>query len=86
MTKGPIELEIINNLNESMNITSLKIINESFMHNVPKDSESHFKVIIVRKIRTKFLSFSIRFKAFIVSPKIISSATIIVVVSKCYHK
>ena len=47
MTKGPIELEIINNLNESMNISSLKIINESFMHNVPKDSESHFKVIIV---------------------------------------
>ena len=47
MTKGPIELKIINNLNESMNISSLKIINESFMHNVPKDSESHFKVIIV---------------------------------------
>ena len=47
MTKGPIELKIINNLNEGMNISSLKIINESFMHNVPKDSESHFKVIIV---------------------------------------
>ena len=47
MTKGPIELVIINNLNESINISSLKIINESFMHNVPKDSESHFKVIIV---------------------------------------
>ena len=47
MTKGPIELKIINNLNDRMNISSLKIINESFMHNVPKDSESHFKVIIV---------------------------------------
>ena len=47
MTKGPIELKIINNLNESMNISSLKIINESFMHNVPEDSESHFKIIII---------------------------------------
>jgi len=47
MTKGPVELKIINNLNESMNISSLKVINESFMHNVSKDSESHFKVIIV---------------------------------------
>jgi len=47
MAKGPIELKIIKNLNDSMNISSLKIINESFMHNVPKDSESHFKVIIV---------------------------------------
>ena len=47
MTKGPIELKIIKNLNDSMNVSSLKIINESFMHNIPKDSESHFKVIIV---------------------------------------
>ena len=47
MAKKPIELKIIKNLNESMNISSLKIINESFMHNAPKDSESHFKVIIV---------------------------------------
>ena len=47
MTKGSIELKIIKNLNDNMNISSLKIINESFMHNVPKDSESHFKVIIV---------------------------------------
>ena len=47
MAKGSIESKIINNLNESMNISSLKIINESLIHNVPKDSESHFKVIIV---------------------------------------
>ena len=47
MTKGPIELKIINNLNEGMNISSLKIINESFMHNVPKDAESHFKIVLV---------------------------------------
>ena len=28
----------------------LKIINESFKHNVPKDSESHFKVLIVSEV------------------------------------
>jgi stress-induced morphogen len=47
MSKGPIELSIINNLNENMHIFSLKIVNESFMHNVPIDAESHFKLIVV---------------------------------------
>ena len=47
MNRGPIENKIINSLIGSMNITSLKVINESFMHNVPKDSESHFKIVIV---------------------------------------
>ena len=49
MAKKTIELKIIKNLNESMNISSLKIINESFMHNVPKDSESHFKIVLVSR-------------------------------------
>ena len=47
MNKGFIESKIINTLNECMNICSLKILNESFMHNVPKDAESHFKLVIV---------------------------------------
>ena len=47
MNRGPIENKIINSLIGSMNITSLQVINESFMHNVPKDSESHFKIVIV---------------------------------------
>ena len=47
MNKGPIENKIINTLNKCMNISSLKIVNESFMHNVPVDVESHFKIIIV---------------------------------------
>ena len=47
MNKGSIENKIINTLNECMNICSLKILNESFMHNVPKDAESHFKLVIV---------------------------------------
>ena len=47
MSRGPIETEIINTLNKRMNIYSLRIVNESFMHNVPKDSESHFKIVMV---------------------------------------
>jgi|TARA_B100001093_G_scaffold214466_1_gene205810 BolA protein len=47
MSTGPIESQIINTLSTSMNLSSLKIINESFMHNVPKGSESHFKIVVV---------------------------------------
>jgi BolA protein len=47
MSTGTIESQIINTLSTSMNLSSLKIINESFMHNVPKGSESHFKIIVV---------------------------------------
>jgi BolA protein len=47
MKKGTIENKIINTLNECMNISSLKIFNESFLHNVPEDVESHFKIVIV---------------------------------------
>jgi BolA protein len=47
MSTGQIESQIINTLSTSMNLSSLKIINESFMHNVPKGSESHFKIVVV---------------------------------------
>ena len=47
MNQGSIENKIINTLNECMNISSLKILNESFLHNVPEDVESHFKIVIV---------------------------------------
>jgi BolA protein len=47
MSKGSIEKDIINTLISKMKLLSLKIINESFMHNVPIDSESHFKILIV---------------------------------------
>ena len=47
MNKEPIENKIINTLNKCMNISSLKTVNESFMHNVQVDAESHFKIIIV---------------------------------------
>ena len=47
MNERSIENKIINTLNECMNISSLKILNESFMHNVPEGAESHFKIVIV---------------------------------------
>jgi len=47
MSTGPIESQIINTLSRSLNLLSLKIINESFMHNVPEGSESHFKIVVI---------------------------------------
>tara|TARA_B100000035_G_scaffold281015_1_gene261645 strand:- start:54 stop:365 length:312 start_codon:yes stop_codon:yes gene_type:complete len=47
MNMGPIEENIINTLNKNMSVSSLKIMNESFMHNVPINSETHFKIVIV---------------------------------------
>ena len=47
MSYDTIQSEIVNTLNDAMDILSLKIINESHMHNVPKESETHFKAVIV---------------------------------------
>ena len=47
MSIGPIESQIVNTLSSFMNLVSLKIVNESFMHNVPEGSESHFKIVVV---------------------------------------
>jgi BolA protein len=47
MSTGPIESQITNTLSCSLNLSSLKIINESPMHNVPEGSESHFKIVVV---------------------------------------
>jgi BolA protein len=38
---------IISNLHQAFAIEHIALKNESFMHNVPADSESHFKLIIV---------------------------------------
>ncbi len=34
-------------LNDGLSPTFLEVVNESHMHNVPPDSESHFKVTVV---------------------------------------
>lgn len=42
-----IEDSIHNKLQEKLGPSHLEIINESFMHNVPKGAETHFKVVVV---------------------------------------
>ena len=44
---GPIKLAITEALSKNLNPIHLEVINESYMHNVPKGSESHFKVLVV---------------------------------------
>ena len=44
---GPVALSIQNKLSEQLSPVHLEIINESHMHNVPRGSETHFKVVVV---------------------------------------
>lgn len=43
----PIESSIRKKLKESLDPYFIDVINESYMHNVPKGSETHFKVVVV---------------------------------------
>jgi len=45
--KGPVATAIEENLTRTLKPLHLQVINESHMHNVPKDSETHFKVVVV---------------------------------------
>lgn len=44
---APIESAIRLALTEELAPLHLEVINESYMHNVPKGSETHFKVLVV---------------------------------------
>ena len=44
---APIESAIRGALTEQLSPLHLEVINESYMHNVPKGSETHFKVLVV---------------------------------------
>jgi stress-induced morphogen len=44
---GPIETAIRAKLTERFQPTHLEVVNESHTHSVPKNSETHFKVLIV---------------------------------------
>lgn len=43
----PVESSIIKKLSESFKPAHISVVNESFKHNVPKGSETHFKVVVV---------------------------------------
>ncbi|XP_071442470.1 bolA-like protein DDB_G0274169 isoform X2 [Hetaerina americana] len=45
----PTENSIAFKITENLKPDHLEVINESFMHNVPKGSETHFKVVVVSK-------------------------------------
>lgn len=47
LMRGPVAKAIISALNEHFQPIHLEVINESYMHNVPKNSETHFKVLVV---------------------------------------
>ena len=42
-----VEKKIEHTLSDNFILNHLEVINESHMHNVPKGSESHFKVVII---------------------------------------
>lgn len=44
---GPVAEAITSAINEHLQPVHLEVINESYMHNVPKGAETHFKVLIV---------------------------------------
>ncbi|KAK3586691.1 hypothetical protein CHS0354_039161 [Potamilus streckersoni] len=46
-TQMPVEQTIRQKLQETFQPKFLEVINESYMHNVPKGSETHFKVVVV---------------------------------------
>ena len=46
-TVGPVSQSIHGKLSAKFCPLHLEIINESYMHNVPKGSETHFKVLVV---------------------------------------
>jgi BolA protein len=47
MANGQLQPEIIRKLREAIHFESLDVINESHMHSVPPNSETHFKVVAV---------------------------------------
>uniref|UniRef100_A0A7S2P2A9 BolA-like protein n=1 Tax=Leptocylindrus danicus TaxID=163516 RepID=A0A7S2P2A9_9STRA len=53
----PITQSITSKLKEAFDPVYLDVINESHMHNVPKNSETHFKVVVVSEefVKTKSL-------------------------------
>ncbi|KAF4317972.1 hypothetical protein BBO99_00001146 [Phytophthora kernoviae] len=47
VNSGPVALRIQEKLQSAFNPQYLDVINESHMHSVPKNSETHFKVVVV---------------------------------------
>jgi BolA protein len=50
MSTGPIYTSIENKLTQAFKPNYLEVLNESNMHNVPKGSETHFRVVVVSDV------------------------------------
>lgn len=46
-TPGIVESTIRSKLQTALDASHVDVINESYMHNVPKGAETHFKVVVV---------------------------------------
>ncbi|KAK5650057.1 hypothetical protein RI129_001086 [Pyrocoelia pectoralis] len=44
---APVATAIRKKLSSNLNVLHLDILNDSYMHNVPKGAETHFKVVVV---------------------------------------
>lgn len=49
MDEKPVEKTIREKITSALDPVHLEVINESYMHNVPRGSETHFKVVVVSK-------------------------------------
>lgn len=47
MPINPVENEIKKKLKKTFSPVHVEVLNESYMHNVPRGSETHFKVVVV---------------------------------------
>ncbi|KAL0129386.1 hypothetical protein PUN28_004230 [Cardiocondyla obscurior] len=47
ISNGPVESSIRGKLEAALRPLHCDVINESYMHNVPKNAETHFKVVVV---------------------------------------
>ncbi len=49
---NPLETIIVEKLTQGLQPSHLEVLNESSKHNVPKNSETHFKIVLVSEIFT----------------------------------
>lgn len=64
----PVENSIREKLEAALKPLHCNVINESYMHNVPKNSETHFKVVVVSEKFDKqpLIKVSTNFRALII--------------------
>lgn len=76
---GVVENTIRSKLLSTLDAKHLDVINESYMHNVPKGAETHFKVVVVSD---KFDGLPlIKVK----EPKLLNNFSLQIIIKKCVN-